>query len=44
VLVEAVVRPASATPVVAIAGILLIVAVSSVLFLAFLFHRRSGRR
>lgn len=37
-------HPASATPVVAVTGILLIVAVGSVLFVSFLFHRRSGRR
>ncbi|HET9077712.1 MAG TPA: hypothetical protein VFN68_12335 [Acidimicrobiales bacterium] len=38
------VQPLSATPVVAVAGILLILAVMSVLFVSFFLHRRSGRR
>lgn len=42
--VSALVQPVSATPVVAITGILLIIAVMSVLFISFMLHRRSGRR
>ena len=41
---EAVIRPTSATPVVAVAGILLVAAVMSVLLLSFVLYRRSGRR
>ena len=42
--VEAVVQPMSATPVVALAVILLVAAVASVLIASFLMYRRSGRR
>jgi hypothetical protein len=44
VVVNAVVEPFSATPVVALAGILLLVAVASIFVVSFLFYRRSGRR
>lgn len=43
-ILEAVIRPVSATPVVAIAGILFVAAVVSVLLLSFVLYRRSGRR
>ncbi len=42
--VEAVLRPASSTPVVALAAALLLVAVLAVLLVSFLFYWRSGRR
>ncbi len=41
---SAFVHPVSATPVVAVTGILLVAAVMSVLFISFFLHRRSGRR
>lgn len=41
---EAVIQPLSATPVVAVAAILLVVAVMSVLLISWLFYWRSGRR
>jgi hypothetical protein len=42
--VEAVVQPVSSTPVVALAGVLLLIAVVSVLLISFVFYWRSGRR
>jgi len=42
--VEAVINPESATPVVALTVILVVVAVMSVLLLSYLFYWRSGRR
>ena len=42
--VEAVIQPVSATPVVALTAVLVVVAVMSVLLLSFLFYWRSGRR
>ena len=42
--VEAVIRPVSATPVVALAVILVVAAVISVLLISYLFYWRSGRR
>ena len=42
--VEAVIQPVSATPVVAVTAILVVVAVMSVLLISFLFYWRSGRR
>ena len=41
---EAVIRPVSSTPVVAIPVILLVIAVTGVLLLSWLFYWRSGRR
>lgn len=41
---QAVIQPVSATPVVAVAGILLVVAVTCVLLVSFMLYRRSGRR
>jgi hypothetical protein len=37
-------QPPSATGVVALAGLLLVVAVICVVVVSFMFHRRSGRR
>ena len=42
--VEAVIQPVSATPVVALTVILLVVAVASVMLISWLFYWRSGRR
>ena len=42
--VEAVIRPVSATPVVALTAVLVLAAVVSVLLVSFLFYWRSGRR
>lgn len=41
---EAVIQPVSATPVVAVAAILILLAVAGVLLLSYLFYWRSGRR
>lgn len=40
----AVIRPLSATPVVAVAALLLVAAVMTVLLASFVLYRRSGRR
>lgn len=42
--VEAVISPVSATPVVALTVILVVIAVMSVVLLSWLFYWRSGRR
>lgn len=42
--VGAVIRPLSATPVVALAVILVLAAVASVVLISYLFYWRSGRR
>lgn len=41
---EAVIHPVSATPVVALAAILLVVAVTCVLLMSWLLYWRSGKR
>ncbi|HET9733567.1 MAG TPA: hypothetical protein VFP54_12910 [Acidimicrobiales bacterium] len=42
--VEAMIRPESATPVVALTVILILVAIASVVLVSYLFYWRSGRR